>query len=98
MSRNGSGERRVRWRTIGLLSSSFLGLVAVTLVLVVSVSAHSKNPHKVVDHVDHTPATSHPKTPTSTTTQRPLDGMVVSVDPGHNGGNFDDPTYINQMI
>jgi N-acetylmuramoyl-L-alanine amidase len=27
-----------------------------------------------------------------------LTGMVVSVDPGHNGGNSDDPSYINQLI
>jgi N-acetylmuramoyl-L-alanine amidase len=28
----------------------------------------------------------------------PLAGKVVGIDPGHNGGNFDDPGYINQPV
>ena len=28
----------------------------------------------------------------------PLAGRVVGIDPGHNGGNFSDPGFINQMI
>jgi N-acetylmuramoyl-L-alanine amidase len=28
----------------------------------------------------------------------PLAGKVVGIDPGHNGGNFDDPTYIDTMV
>lgn len=28
----------------------------------------------------------------------PLAGRVVGIDPGHNGGNFTDPGYINQLI
>jgi N-acetylmuramoyl-L-alanine amidase len=28
----------------------------------------------------------------------PLAGKVVGIDPGHNGGNFGDPGYINQLI
>ncbi len=28
----------------------------------------------------------------------PLAGSVVGIDPGHNGGNFGDPGYINQLI
>lgn len=28
----------------------------------------------------------------------PLAGKVVGIDPGHNGGNFSDPSYINQTI
>jgi N-acetylmuramoyl-L-alanine amidase len=28
----------------------------------------------------------------------PLAGRVVGIDPGHNGGNFSDPDYINQQI
>jgi N-acetylmuramoyl-L-alanine amidase len=27
-----------------------------------------------------------------------LTGMIVGIDPGHNGGNFSDPGYINQLI
>ena len=29
---------------------------------------------------------------------RPLAGKVVGIDPGHNGGNFSDPTFINQPV
>jgi N-acetylmuramoyl-L-alanine amidase len=29
---------------------------------------------------------------------KPLAGIVVGVDPGHNGGNFADPAYINRLI
>jgi N-acetylmuramoyl-L-alanine amidase len=28
----------------------------------------------------------------------PLSGKVVGIDPGHNGGNFNDPSYINRLI
>jgi N-acetylmuramoyl-L-alanine amidase len=28
----------------------------------------------------------------------PLDGKIVTVDPGHNGGNFRDPSYIDRII
>src|SRR5215469_4372675 len=30
--------------------------------------------------------------------RRPLAGKVIGIDPGHNGGNFGDPSYINQLI
>jgi N-acetylmuramoyl-L-alanine amidase len=29
---------------------------------------------------------------------KPLAGMVVGIDPGHNGGNFSDPGFINQPV
>jgi N-acetylmuramoyl-L-alanine amidase len=29
---------------------------------------------------------------------RPLTGQVVGIDPGHNGGNYTDPGYINHLI
>jgi N-acetylmuramoyl-L-alanine amidase len=29
---------------------------------------------------------------------KPLAGRVVGIDPGHNGGNFTDPTFINHLI
>ncbi|MGO9972269.1 MAG: N-acetylmuramoyl-L-alanine amidase [Solirubrobacteraceae bacterium] len=28
----------------------------------------------------------------------PLAGMTVGVDPGHNGGNFNDPSYIDRLV
>jgi N-acetylmuramoyl-L-alanine amidase len=38
------------------------------------------------------PATSTPRTPS------PLEGVTISVDPGHNGGNFSDPEAIDRLV
>jgi N-acetylmuramoyl-L-alanine amidase len=45
----------------------------------------------------------HPAAAESTATAsaqatRPLAGKVVGIDPGHNGGNFSDPSFINQPV
>lgn len=32
------------------------------------------------------------------TRARPLSGKVVAIDPGHNGGNFTDPRYVNSIV
>lgn len=29
---------------------------------------------------------------------RPLAGQVIGIDPGHDGGNFNDPAFINQLV
>ena len=34
----------------------------------------------------------------ASTPARPLAGLTVGIDPGHNGGNFADPSYINRLI
>jgi N-acetylmuramoyl-L-alanine amidase len=36
--------------------------------------------------------------PSPSAAELPLAGKVVGIDPGHNGGNFGDPGYINQLI
>jgi N-acetylmuramoyl-L-alanine amidase len=36
--------------------------------------------------------------PSASPTALPLAGRVVGIDPGHNGGNFSDPGYIDQLI
>jgi N-acetylmuramoyl-L-alanine amidase len=43
------------------------------------------------------PAAGEP-TATASATARPLAGMVVGIDPGHNGGNFSDPSFINAPV
>ncbi|HXW46009.1 MAG TPA: N-acetylmuramoyl-L-alanine amidase [Streptosporangiaceae bacterium] len=43
-----------------------------------------------------TPVISAPAT--SAAAALPLAGAVVGIDPGHNGGNFGDPGFINQLI
>jgi N-acetylmuramoyl-L-alanine amidase len=40
----------------------------------------------------HAPA-SHPTPPA-----KPLAGKVIGIDPGHNGGNFADPSFINRPV
>jgi len=45
--------------------------------------------------------TGHLSNTTSTTTTKPpaaLAGKVIVIDPGHNGGNFQNPSFINQTI
>jgi N-acetylmuramoyl-L-alanine amidase len=42
--------------------------------------------------------TSPSVSPAPTPAALPLAGKIVGIDPGHNGGNFDDPAYIDQPI
>lgn len=37
-------------------------------------------------------------TPAAARAALPLAGKVVGIDPGHNGGNFTDPTFINHLV
>jgi N-acetylmuramoyl-L-alanine amidase len=39
-----------------------------------------------------------PAAASSPAPQLPLAGRTVGIDPGHNGGNFDDPGFINRLI
>jgi N-acetylmuramoyl-L-alanine amidase len=41
---------------------------------------------------------SGPVSPGPTAPSKPLAGKVIGIDPGHNGGNSADPSYINQII
>jgi N-acetylmuramoyl-L-alanine amidase len=43
-------------------------------------------------------AASHPVASPSKSPLRPLAGKVVTIDPGHNGGNFNDPAAINRLV
>jgi N-acetylmuramoyl-L-alanine amidase len=38
------------------------------------------------------------QSPSPSPTALPLAGRVVGIDPGHNGGNFSDPGYIDQQV
>ena len=44
------------------------------------------------------PAAGAPTATAAAATARPLAGMVVGIDPGHNGGNFSDPSFINAPV
>jgi len=43
-------------------------------------------------------AGSHSPTPHAAPPPKPLAGEVVGIDPGHNGGNFSDPSFINHPV
>jgi N-acetylmuramoyl-L-alanine amidase len=45
-----------------------------------------------------TPAADGSPSASPTPTALPLAGKIVGIDPGHNGGNFDDPAYIGTII
>jgi N-acetylmuramoyl-L-alanine amidase len=40
----------------------------------------------------------HAHAPHAARPAKPLTGKVVGIDPGHNGGNFSDPSFINQPV
>ena len=59
-----------------------------------SPAAHSDSPRATADPRRSTPARrTRPSRPA-----RPLAGKVIGIDPGHNGGNAADPSYINHLI
>jgi N-acetylmuramoyl-L-alanine amidase len=62
-----------------------------------SAAATSVPPPTTVGRVAPAPATTAPAPP-ATTVSRPLAGKVVGIDPGHNGGNASDPSYINTPV
>ena len=93
---------------------ALLGLVvcgATVLVVVEVVGGHEKGSattrvvkvitKKEAPPIDR-PRSDQPKTiPPATRTPRPnrsLEGMTISVDPGHNGGNFTHPEEIDRLV
>jgi N-acetylmuramoyl-L-alanine amidase len=52
----------------------------------------------VVSGGSPSPSASPTASPSPSPAPLPLAGRVVGIDPGHNGGNFSDPGYINQLI
>jgi N-acetylmuramoyl-L-alanine amidase len=78
-------------------------ILAASVVLVSSdhdKANQQKHNHAVASRVDtHMPAPKARATTTvPTLSSHPLLGKVVTIDPGHNGGNFSDPSYINTLI
>jgi N-acetylmuramoyl-L-alanine amidase len=84
------------------------GLVVLVLSagLIVAGCGSSKSSAAAGANVTGTPvAVSSTTTATTTTTTRPghkrvlpLTGKVVGIDPGHNGRNYTDPSYLNHLI
>jgi N-acetylmuramoyl-L-alanine amidase len=57
-------------------------------------TAHADSPPATADPHRSTHAPHAPRTPPA----RPLAGKVIGIDPGHNGANGTDPSYIDHLI
>lgn len=103
MRRVRAARRRWRVRTVlavavagGLIAGAFVlfGTSPATPTASVtpktSVAAH-RSPRP------HSPGPSH-ASPVTTPRPKVLAGMTVGIDPGHNGQNFANPAYLNQII
>jgi N-acetylmuramoyl-L-alanine amidase len=60
-----------------------------------ALGAHTSSP---AAHPDSPPATADPRRTTPAPPARPLAGKVIGIDPGHNGANGTDPSYIDHLI
>ena len=84
-----------------LAAATGLATAAASLVTVACQSAVSL-PHLAATRSAQAPAAGQGDSgPVSTAPAAPrkiLAGKIVGIDPGHNGGNFADPSYINQII
>ena len=60
-----------------------------------ALGAHTSSP---ATHPGSPPATADPRRTTPAPPARPLAGKVIGIDPGHNGANGTDPSYINHLI
>lgn len=68
-----------------------------TLLAALSLAA----PHPATDAGSPASASASASKPSATASAiatRPLAGEVVGIDPGHNGGNFNDPSFINAPV
>jgi N-acetylmuramoyl-L-alanine amidase len=61
-------------------------------------AAHSSAAGGGAGHSSPSGSASPTAPPIPTAPALPLAGKTVGIDPGHNGGNFDDPAFINAMI
>jgi N-acetylmuramoyl-L-alanine amidase len=61
-------------------------------------AAHSSAASSGAGHVSPSGSATPTASPVPAAATLPLAGKIVGIDPGHNGGNFDDPAYINTTI
>jgi N-acetylmuramoyl-L-alanine amidase len=97
---------RIGWSVLAVVLLACTGCgIAVDATNGSSAATHSPGPvqlEPVIIRPSVSPAPA-PRTPVSPSTgagnsARPLAGQVVGIDPGHDGGNFNDPAYIDQPI
>jgi N-acetylmuramoyl-L-alanine amidase len=63
-----------------------------------SATRHRKTPSSVAGHAGSSPTGTAAHSTGSTLPPAVLAGMVVGIDPGHNGDNWDHTSYIDQMV
>jgi N-acetylmuramoyl-L-alanine amidase len=61
-------------------------------------AAHSSAASSGAGHASPSGSATPTASPVPAAATLPLAGKIVGIDPGHNGGNFDDPAYINTTI
>jgi N-acetylmuramoyl-L-alanine amidase len=67
-----------------------------SLLAVLSLAGGHANPREAT--ATATQPAARQATATASTAAEPLTGKVVGIDPGHNGGNFSDPGFINHSV
>ncbi len=93
--------RRPRLRAL-LIAAAVVVTAAVTGCAASGRAASDRTPvpsgssGAVIPAVAASPAAT--VSPSPSPSPLPLAGRVVGIDPGHNGGNFSDPSFINQQI
>jgi N-acetylmuramoyl-L-alanine amidase len=84
-----------------LVRASALGTMGVLAALALSACGTSgpQGPSPAINSPSTSTSTTRPATSTTLGPRNlPLDGVVVGLDPGHNGDNWHDPTFIDRLI
>ena len=102
------GGRSVHRSGVSTLLLTFVALVAVGLAIVGVYLIIHRDSTQSTAHAAAAPGSqstvrqSEPTVPQTTSPHTaatpPLAGKVIGIDPGHNGGNFSDATYLNQTV
>jgi N-acetylmuramoyl-L-alanine amidase len=85
---------RPNWRLTAPLAVALLA----TACAGTGVASSSGHPVKQARVSQHRKASKHPVAQTDAAASKPLAGQIIGIDPGHNGRNKDDPSYINHLI
>jgi N-acetylmuramoyl-L-alanine amidase len=96
-------------RTVrGTIAVGALGALGLALSACSSASGPAASASRLTTSTSTAPATTTTVAPTTTTSApavggalpsgQPLAGKVVGIDPGHNGMNYTDPSFLNQQI
>ena len=90
-------SRGARWRLVLAVIALGLAASACSGVSPQSADQPTSSPSSQPPS-STTPASPTPGAPAPAASAKPLAGKIVGIDPGHNGGNFTDASYIGQQI